>query len=180
MQIKISDKLILAQIKASHSNELFKLTDRNRLYLKQWLPWLDFIVTEEDTSDYIKRAIALHQDSRCITFVINYQGKTSGIIGFNPIDRTNKIGEIGYWLSEDCQGNGIITQACRVLIKIGFDDFGLNRIQIPAAEHNLKSRAVPERLGFVFEGIIRDKELLYGNYVNHAMYSLLRREYERD
>lgn len=178
MQIDISDQLALVQIEKKHSDELFKLTDRNRTYLKQWLPWLDFIVTEDDTYAFIERAIKLNEDSRCITFVIRFQDKISGIIGFNPIDRTNKIGEIGYWLSEECQGHGIITRACKFLINIGFDEFGLNRIQIPAAEQNVKSRSVPERLGFTFEGIIRDKELLYSKYVNHAMYSLLRREYK--
>ena len=80
------------------------------------------------------------------------------------------MGEIGYWLSEDLQGKGIVTQSCKALIKLGFEVFNFNRIQIPAAEENYKSRSVSERLGFKFEGIIREREYLYGKFVNHAMY----------
>ena len=53
----------------------------------------------------------------------------------------------------------------------------MQRLQIPAAENNLKSRSVPERLGLKFEGILRNRQNLYGKLINHAMYSMTKDEY---
>ena len=86
-----------------------------------------------------------------------------GMAGFHPFDLSNQCAEIGYWLSENEQGQGIITKCCEVLISQAFETYAMQRLQIPAAENNLKSRSVPERLGLKFEGILRNKENLYGN-----------------
>ena len=53
-----------------------------------------------------------------------------------------------------------------------------NRIQIAAGTENLESRAIPERLGFKFEGVLRARENLYGTFIDHAMYALLRSEFD--
>jgi ribosomal-protein-serine acetyltransferase len=99
-------------------------------------------------------------------------------VGFLPVDRVNLIGEIGYWLAPPLQGRGVMTQCCRFAVRYGFLTLDLNRIQIAAGTENLESRAIPERLGFTFEGILRGRENLYGTFVDHAMYSLLRSEFD--
>jgi ribosomal-protein-serine acetyltransferase len=78
------------------------------------------------------------------------------------------------------QGKGIMTECCRFVVRYGFRTLDLNRIQIPAATGNLRSRRIPERLGFKLEGILRERESLNGAFVDHAMYSLLRRELPDD
>jgi ribosomal-protein-serine acetyltransferase len=67
-----------------------------------------------------------------------------------------------------------MTSCCRFVVRYGFDTLDLNRIQIAAATENRRSRAIPERLGFKLEGIMRQNENLYGTFVDHAVYSLLR------
>ncbi len=100
-----------------------------------------------------------------------------GVIGFNEFDWRNKIGYIGYWLSKDAQGKGIMTRAARALIDYGFEILDLNRIDIRAAVDNKKSRAIPERLGFNQEGILRQTEWLYDHYVDHVVYGMLANEW---
>jgi len=178
--ISISNTILLEEINSRHSREFFLLTNKNRTYLKQWLPWLDYVQSEKDTLDFIQKVKLNRTQGFGPTYIIKDNSIIVGIIGFHPIDKSNKIGEIGYWLSEDAQGSGTITLSCKELIKIGFEELELNRIQIPAAEKNIKSRSIPERLNFTFEGIIRDRENLYGNFVNHAMYSILKAEYEQN
>ena len=99
-------------------------------------------------------------------------------MGFLPIDRVNRVGEIGYWLAEHEQGFGVMTECCRFVVRYGFLTLDLNRIQIAAGTTNGASRAVPERLGFTFEGVLRAREHLHGEFIDHAMYSLLRAEFD--
>jgi RimJ/RimL family protein N-acetyltransferase len=67
----------------------------------------------------------------------------------------------------------IMTKACEAFIEYGFNGLNLNRIEIRVAEGNMKSRAIPERLGFTEEGKIRQAEWLYDHYVDHIIYGLL-------
>ncbi|GAB4454153.1 MAG: hypothetical protein Fur0028_09610 [Bacteroidales bacterium] len=72
------------------------------------------------------------------------------------------------------KGNGIVTKCCIKLIKFCFNELHLNRIEIKCGTDNLKSKAIPERLSFTKEGVIRQGELLYNRYINLNLYSLLR------
>lgn len=80
-------------------------------------------------------------------------------------------------MAQNYTGNGIITEAVKELLKIGFGEFNLNKIEIRCAEGNVKSRAIPERLGFTYEATLRQCEWLYSKYVNHAIYSILASEH---
>jgi ribosomal-protein-serine acetyltransferase len=63
-------------------------------------------------------------------------------------------------------------------VRSGFLTLDLQRIQIAAGTANRASRAIPERLGFKLEGILRGRENLYGTFIDHAMYSMLRSEFD--
>jgi ribosomal-protein-serine acetyltransferase len=69
-----------------------------------------------------------------------------------------------------------MTSCCRFLVRYAFLTLDLNRVEIAVAVHNARSRAIPERLGFKFEGVLRAREHLRGTYLDHAMYSQLRAE----
>lgn len=70
------------------------------------------------------------------------------------------------------QNRGIITICTGFLIDYAFREPALNKISIQVAENNLKSRAIPERLGLVNEDIERAGEYLYGVYVDCVRYTL--------
>ena len=111
--------------------------------------------------------------------MILFEGRICGVIGFNWIDSLNQSCEVGYWVSEDSQKLGIITRSTRSLVNFAFADLEMNRINIPVAVRNTKSRAIPERLGFSEEGISREAEWLYDHFVDHVRYSLLRSEWDK-
>lgn len=108
---------------------------------------------------------------------IFYKGKI-GCIGLHGIDWSNRKASIDYWLASEFQGNGIMTKSCKAIVNYGLHDLGLNRVEIRAAEFNTRSRAIPERLGFTQEGIIRQAEWLYDYYVDHVVYGMLSEEWK--
>ncbi len=170
-------EITLEKLNLDHTQELYDLTALNREYLKEWLPWLDQIKSSDDTQAFIESTIKESSSGGAPNFAILYQGVICGVVGFHEINKQHRIGSIGYWLAEDHTGKGIITDAVRGLLKIGFDEFGLNKIEIRCAVDNSKSRAVPERLGFTYEATLRQCEWLYLKYVDHAIYSMLAAEY---
>lgn len=170
----------LRALREPDAAELFALTEANRAHLRRWLPWVDLVTSEEDSRSFIATVSAQHKEGRGPTFGILRDGALVGVVGYVPIDRVNRIGEIGYWLAEREQGRGTMTACCRFVVRYGFLTLDLNRVQIAAGTENRASRAVPERLGFKFEGILRARENLYGTFIDHAMYSLLRSEFDAD
>jgi len=102
------------------------------------------------------------------------------LIGLNNTDLANNKTEIGYWICQDMQGKGLVIQSVSKLLALTFGEFNINKVTIKVGISNYKSRKIPEKLNFVFEGIERDAELLSNNkYTDLAIYSLLKREYKR-
>jgi ribosomal-protein-serine acetyltransferase len=174
----IDPTVALRVLREDDAAELFALTDSNRSYLRRWLPWVDLVTSEDDSRSFLATVTAQHEEGRGPTFGIQCGGALAGVVGYLPLDRVNRIGEIGYWLAPRAQGRGVMTQCCQFVVRYGFLTLDLNRIQIAAGTDNHDSRAIPVRLGFRLEGILRAREALYGAFIDHAMYSLLRSEFD--
>ena len=172
MKYRINSNLTMERLRLDHTQELYELTEINREYLREWLPWLDKIGSSSDTKAFIESAAGGSPN-----FTILYKGAMCGVAGFHEICQQHKIGSIGYWLAQNHTGKGIVTAVVNELLKIGFSDLSLNKIEIRCAENNIKSRAIPERLGFTCEATLRQCEWLYSKYVNHVIYSMLASEY---
>jgi ribosomal-protein-serine acetyltransferase len=175
---KIDDATALRLLSAEDAPELFAVTDSNRKHLRAWLPWVDAVLAEVDSATFIEATITQREAGRGPTFSVLRDRAIVGIAGFRPIDRVNRVGEIGYWLTAAAQGGGTMTECCRFLVRYAFLTLDLNRVEIAAATGNQCSRAIPERLGFKFEGVLREREDLYGTFVDHALYSQLRSEFD--
>jgi ribosomal-protein-serine acetyltransferase len=111
-------------------------------------------------------------------FVILAKYVMIGRIGLYNVDLNNKSASIGYWLDKEWLGKGVITRSCKAVIDDAFKRLQLNRIEIRAAVENTKSQAIPEKLGFKKEGIIRQGEFVNDHFVDLYVYSLLREEWE--
>lgn len=176
--LRIDDRLELCQRMPEDAEELFALTDLNRAYLKEWLPWLDFCTSPADTLATIEASLQQAADGTGLALAIREQGRIVGVTSFNEISKMNRIGQIGYWLGEAHQGRGIMTRSVRALIEHGFANMNLNRITITAATGNRASRSIAEKLGLHMEGIAREAEWLYDHYVDTVRYAVLAREWQ--
>lgn len=162
-----------------HAQALFDVVEKNRDHLGQWLPFVDMTRGPDDTLAFIRRARRSWAEGRSIQTGIWRGGQIIGTIGFVNLDRSNDRAEIGYWLDADYQGQGIITRAVRALLDYGFGELDLYRVEIRSDPDNEPSWKIPERLGFVLEGVTRGWARFGDRHVDCRVYSILRDEWSK-
>ncbi len=172
--ITVDRELHLRLLLPEHASALFVLTNSNRAYLRQWLPWLDKVRVVSDTERFIDKSTLVYQESKAFVAGIWWNHRLVGVVGHNRIDWDNGITHPGYWLSQDCQNRGIMTRCVAALLRHAFNELELNRVEICAAVGNDRSQAIPSRLGFIREGIRREGERLYDRYVDLVVYGLVK------
>ena len=175
IKLRVSDFVELRQLAREDAEELTRLIERNRAYLRVWLPWLDNSTSIIDTARFLGRAVEQAEDHNGLTLGIVCNAKLAGVIGQHYLDSFNRRTEIGYWIDAAYQGRGIVTRATARLTDYAFQEQDCNRVILQCAVGNTKSRAVAERLGFVQEGVLREAEWLYDHYVDLVVYSMLKR-----
>ena len=175
--IKVRDDIFLKELELDDAEHIFKAIDSQREYLGEWLPFVEFTKTVKDSLDYVNSVVTMPEECKEWQFAVFCGNDFAGLAGFKGTDRLNMKSEIGYWLKEEFQHRGIMTESVRALIKFGFSELNLNRIQIKCAPENVKSNKIPQRLGFSLEGIERDSELVRdGVFRNANVWSLLKKE----
>lgn len=175
--LRINEFLRLERVNLSMAETIFMTIDRDRNYLKTWLPFVEFTQQVSDTERFLQNVIFETKNKTNEIFSIWHKEEFSGLLGLNVIDHLNKKAEIGYWLAERMQGKGIITNSAESLIRYAFQKLNINRVQIKVAVGNRKSAAIPQRLGFKLEGIERNGELHGQKFLDLEVYSLLKKDY---
>ncbi|OJV32510.1 MAG: GNAT family N-acetyltransferase [Bacteroidia bacterium 43-41] len=175
MIIKVDTEIELKQLEISDATDVFKTINNQRDYLGKWLPFVASTQEMADTEKYIDSVVNAADDRFEYVFTIRKCNEFVGLIGFKDTDKQNKKTEIGYWLSEKYQKQGIVTKSVERLCDFAFNRQGINRIQIKCAVENMSSKNIPKKLGFKFEGIERQGELLTGDfYTDLEIYSKLK------
>jgi ribosomal-protein-serine acetyltransferase len=168
----------LRPFEESDADELYAVVDANRAHLDQWLPWVRDS-SPEHTLEFIRAARKQVTDNDGAQLAIVDDGRIVGTIGFHRVDWANRSTSIGYWIAADRQGRGIVTEAVRALVDHAFGTWKLERVEIRAEPANVRSRAIPQRLGFREEGTLRAVERHRDRSVDHVVYGLLATEWRR-
>lgn len=130
---------------------------QSRDHLRPWMAWADEHQSLDETRDFIIRCQArrlLRQGFTMGVFDLHTGGYLGGS-GFTPLDWEIRTFEIGYWLRDGAEGHGYITEATRLLTDYLFDQLAAQRVQIVCDARNTRSAAVPTRLGFTREALLR-------------------------
>jgi RimJ/RimL family protein N-acetyltransferase len=93
------------------------------------------------------------------------------------IDRHQGRAEIGYSLRSDRWGRGLAREALQLVLAHAFDSLGLRRVEADIDPRNLGSCGLAERMGFVREGVLRERWLVANELQDSAMYGLLARDW---
>ena len=175
--IIVSNEILLERISIKDADTIFNAIDQNRSHLGTWLPFVEATQSAKDSEKFIRKVISQREETFNEVYTIWYKGDFAGTIGFNNTDRVNEMTEIGYWLTSEMTGKGIIHKCCLELIRLAFEKMGMNRIVIRCALGNSSSEKIASRLGFRYEGIERSGERFNDLFLDLKVFSLLKREF---
>jgi ribosomal-protein-serine acetyltransferase len=140
----------------------------------RWMPWCHPGRTEREGLEWYRICEENWRGGVEYEFsAFDPSGEYLGAGGLNQFNRVHNFANLGYWVRQSRQGQGIAVEVARLIADFGFRTLGLARIEIVVAEENRPSRRVAEKLGATFEGIARRRILLRGASIDAAMYSLV-------
>jgi RimJ/RimL family protein N-acetyltransferase len=131
----------------------------SREHLQPWMPWYDKHQTPDDTREYVRsrRAQYLSRESFELGVFLRDGGTFLGGAGMGVTDWAIPAFDIGYWLRPSAEGHGYVSEATRLLTAFAFETLDAQRVTIHCDARNVRSKSVPERLGYVFEGRLRNE-----------------------
>lgn len=175
-----SARLVLRAYAPTDADDLRVSLARNRPHLLPWIHWAE----HEPTSLEVKLERCLEMRAafdRCEGFSYLLRDPSDGALvgGAGLHLRVGpRAAEIGYWIDAERCGCGLAREAAAAMVRVGFEDLGLERLEIRLDPENGPSRRVAEALGFVPEGILRARFTMPdGSKRDSAVFSLLEGEY---
>ncbi len=129
--------------------------------LEKWRTFLEYATT----------------DSSILYLAIEVEGQAVGGIGISPKkDILQKNAELGYWISEEYQGKGIVSTAIVRIVAMVFQTFDIDRIYATPFETNPASRRVLEKAGFVLEARFSKIVIKNGERLDELVYAIRRKQ----
>jgi ribosomal-protein-serine acetyltransferase len=154
---------------AHHEAVLESLAEAGR-----WLEWAHEGYALDESRSFITRAIAGHQNGDMYEFhILDEQGTFLGGCGLNRLDLRFLKANLGYWVRTSAAGRGVATAATRLLARFGFEQLGLQRIEIIAAVDNKASQRVAEKVNAQREGVLRNGIRYRGGNIDAVCFSLI-------
>jgi RimJ/RimL family protein N-acetyltransferase len=177
----VGERVIVRPYRPGDGAQLWEAVEESREHLLPWLPWGDTHKSPSDSEEFARKMEAkwLLREDMPAGIWERATGRYLGGTGLHRIDWEVPSFEIGYWLRKSAVGNGFMTEAVRLLCALAFETLGANRVHIQAAAGNLKSAAIPPRLGFVLESTQRNaKRISTGELVDMLVFAMTPTEYK--
>ena len=176
MPVLETERLVLRAMRVSDAEDMYDYAKEESVteYLL-WSPHNSFFYTK-DYLQYIQSRYAVG-DFYDWALVEKNSGKMIGTCGFTSFDLFNNSAEVGYVLNKEFWGQGIACEALDEVIRFGFEELLLHRIEAKFAYENKNSLKVMEKCNMQFEGVLRSSVMLKGSYTDIGICSILGEEY---
>ena len=154
----VGSRVVVRPFRVGDGQALWEAVEESREHLLPWLPWAKGHQTPADSEAYARKKQAdwlLRED---FSLGIWEQG-TVRFLGGSGLHATQwdvPAFEIGYWLRKSAEGHGFMTETVCLVCQLAFDTLKANRVYIRAETLNNRSTAIPRRLGFVEEAVLRN------------------------
>jgi RimJ/RimL family protein N-acetyltransferase len=152
-----TERLLIRMPKPGDGKAVYEAIQASLNELKPWMPFAHHDQSEEGTELNIREAHAnfiKREDLRLLIFH-RETGEFIGSSGLHRINWSVPKFEIGYWIDARHSGKGYITEAVQGISNFAFVELKARRVEIRCDSKNLKSRRIPEVLGFTLEGILK-------------------------
>ena len=171
-----TERLILRKLLPKDYQDMYEYaSDENTV---RYLAW-EHHRTIAFTKNYTKFLQKQYRDGLYYDWAITLKenGKMIGTCGFTSLATEHLRGEIGYVLSPSYWGMGIAKEAAEAVIRFGFEQMDLHRIEAKFMIGNDASERVMQKLGMQREGVFRDYMFVKGSFRDICFYSLTAEEY---
>lgn len=170
-------RLILREVTTEDADDLFTyLSDKDVVKHMGLEPYQ----TVKDVMDEIRWYHSIRKEGTGIRWGITLKdsGEVIGSCGFlNRLTKHYRT-EVGFELSKEYWGKGIVSEALEAVVKYGYQHFQLERIEALIVPANLSSQKLVEKLGFKREGLLRHYEYTCGKFDDLYMYSIIKKDYQ--
>lgn len=171
-------RLIMRPLSIDDADDVFDYARRPEV--PRFMPWAPHR-TRDDAVRFLKDQIDLAAQGKPNPwgFVHKDEGRLIGAGGFNNWRYQDRVGEVGYALSPDFWGQGLMTEAVSEMVRLGFEELGMQRIQARATPDNVASWRVMEKVGMVREGLLRADTYIDGEPEDHFVYAIVLEDYPK-
>ena len=174
--------------------------DTKRLHLREYVTsdwsaalayqsdplYLRYYHDTEQTEERVKAFVQMFLDQQAeqprrkyqLVIMLKSENKLIGNVGIRVNDPEQGEANIGYELNSSYWGQGYATEAARAILKFGFEELNLHRVWSWCIAQNIGSYRVMEKIGMIFEGRLREREFIKGEWRDHLLYAILRDEWK--
>jgi RimJ/RimL family protein N-acetyltransferase len=178
--ILTTDRLLLRPLELDDLEMLWPdISDAKISKLMAWEVHTD----KSQTAEFLKAEVERRSTSKGVTWVILKNESFCGIISLIGLIRSHRAltynkAELAYWLSRKFQGQGIMTEAGRCVLRFAFQDLRLHKVVVSHFANNQASENLIIRLGFKYVGTQIKEFQKNGIWYDHKLYELLEDEVE--
>lgn len=171
-----TERLILRKLTMDDAEDVFAYASDPEM--THFVPW-EAHQSIEDSREFLRRTIAAYDEGTPATWalVLRVSGRVIGGISLRIINEWRA--ELGYVVGREHWGQGLMTEAAARVIRCGFDDYRLYRIEALCDVDHIGSARVMEKCGMQFEGILRGRAVLSGEVRDMRIHAILRSDWER-
>ena len=171
-----TERLWLRPMRMSDSSDMYEYARRRDV--TEYLLWSPH-PSEQYTRDYLRYIEKRYAIGEFYDWAVveKASGRMIGTCGFTRFDFPHNGGEIGYVLNPSVHGKGYATEAAGRVLRFGFENLSLHRIEAKFMEGNASSLRVMEKLGMRLEGYRRDGMLVKGRYRTIGVCAILAGEW---
>ncbi len=170
-----TDRLYLRVCQPEDTDAVFAAEQESSDELRHWFWWMHPEHNRRHCATWAESRVASWRKGEEFSFlIVDKISKTIiGCTWFNGLDTISLRASLGYWLRSGCEGQGLASEAAREAVRWGFEELGLQRVEIVLAVENEKSRRLAERIGAQFEGVARNRLRINQRSLDARVYSLL-------
>ena len=172
-----TERLLLRPLAATDLKHMQRYSVREDFY--RYLPLA--VPTANSVADYLDSLLASDAIANRDEFQFAVEPKAVGhIVGSIRIrvrDAASAEADVGYGLDSQFGGRGFATEALQAVLRFGFEELGMHRIQATTDTRNERSWRLLERAGFRREGRMRDQQCVRGTWQDSYLYALTAHEW---